>query len=215
MTNQPMSVPRRRIAGERPRPPDARPAASAQPPDHAPTTAGPGARRLRAPRVPGWLVIGLAVMAVATIAFDLVVWGRSSSSTSAVSAPSAADVYSQAPAAAEQAAEAILSYDYSDLAADTTEARAYLTPAYGETFQKTVDDLLTQAATSSKGEVTATVMASGVAAVTGDGSVQVLLFVDQTSTTANAKDPQTALNRVVLTMVAASDGWLVDDVAAL
>lgn len=221
MTDQQLAtVPRRRIAGERARPvPGRRPgtvtATGPAPAPRSAPAAGPGARRLRAPRVPGWLLVGLAVTAVAAVVLDLVLWGRTASASDAVSAaPSSAEVFSGAPAAAEQAAEAILSYDYGNLADDTAEARALMTPEYGQTFQNTVDDLLDDAATASRGKVRATVTASGVAGAEGD-TVEVLLFVDQTSTTAADDRPQTALNRVLLTMVRSGDGWLVDDVAAL
>lgn len=57
-------------------------------------------------------------------------------------------------------------------------------------------------------------MASGVASAEPN-EVQVLLFIDQVSTTTTNKDPQTALNRVVFTMVKSGDSWLVNEITAL
>ncbi|MFL6182157.1 MAG: hypothetical protein ACJ73J_07575, partial [Actinomycetes bacterium] len=81
-------------------------------------------------------------------------------------------------------------------------------------FQRTVDDLLADSATASRGVVSAKVKASGVISA-ADGKVDVLLFVDQTSQTAADESTQIALNRVVLTMVYQDGRWLVDDVTAL
>jgi Mce-associated membrane protein len=225
------AVGRRKIAGERSRrsslasppsePAPVRAAAAVDPlgadgpdaVDRAPV--GPRQRisRLRGRVVPGWLLLGLAVMAAAVLVFDGVTWARSS----AVSTGSSAigpDPLNAAPAQAEKAAEQILSYDYANLRQDTAAAAATMAPAYAQTFQRTVDDLLADPAARRHGVVKATVMASGV--VSADAAkVDVLLFVDQTSTTAGATTPQTALNRVVLTMVYADGRWLVDDVTAL
>jgi hypothetical protein len=57
----------------------------------------------------------------------------------------------------------------------------------------------------------------GLAVVTTaeTATVDVLLLVDQTSTTTASKTPQAALNGVVLTMVDQSGDWLVSDVVAL
>ncbi len=42
-----------------------------------------------------------------------------------------------------------------------------------------------------------------------------LLFVDQVSRTTANNEPQTALNRVVFTMVKSGDRWLVNEITAL
>jgi Mce-associated membrane protein len=162
---------------------------------------------------PGWLLIGLAALTAAVFVFDAISWARSAAASngSATLGPSA---LSTAPAQAEKAAEQILSYDYADLKADTAAGAAYMTPAYAQTFQRTVDDLLTRSATAQRGVVAAKVMASGVVSAE-PGKVTVLLFVDQTSTVKGDKTPQTALNRVLFTMVEQGRRWLVDDVTAL
>ncbi len=57
-------------------------------------------------------------------------------------------------------------------------------------------------------------MASGVASAEAN-EVEIVLFIDQTSTTLANDRPQTSLNRVVFTMVKSGDRWLVDDITAL
>jgi Mce-associated membrane protein len=170
--------------------------------------------------VPGWLLLGLAALTAAVLVFDGVTWARSGAAYESTAASLAPDSLNAASAQAEKAATQILSYDYADLKADTTAAAGYMTPAYARTFQRTVDDLLADAAAEQRGVVAAKVMASGVVSAgsegaDGTGKVEVLLFVDQTSRTKPSKTPQTALNRVVFTMVDEDGRWLVDDVAAL
>jgi Mce-associated membrane protein len=214
LSQQP-AVSRRKIAGERIgrseankiRPPGID---GLLPPPRMADLVGGFARRRAT--VPGWLLIGLAALTAAVLVFDTVSWARSgAASGSTALAPNA---LSAVPAQAEKAAEQILSYDYADLEQDTAVAAGYMTPAYAQTFQRTVDDLLTRSATAQRGVVAARVMASGVVSAE-PGKVTVLLFVDQTATTKSAKTPQTALNRVLFTMVDQGGRWLVDDVTAL
>jgi Mce-associated membrane protein len=171
-----------------------------------------------------WLMLGLAVLLAGALVFDVVVATRlhTSAGRSEAEAAATTSAFNGAPAQAEKAAEALLSYDYTTLQADADAAKAYLTPSYAETFQKTVDDFLARPAEQSRREVSAMVKASGVVSATPT-RVEVLLFVDQTSTTtgsaaAGSAEPgsaQTALNRVLLSMVNSGGTWLVDDVTAL
>ena len=206
---------RRKIAGERtPRTAGSDPGIA----NRAGVDTGPATRRRRLPHrvglvVPWWLLVGLALVTAAVLVFDTATWAKSGGASGGSSAIGP-DALSAAPAQAERAAEQILSYDYADLQHDTAAAAAYMTPAYAQTFTRTVDDLLADSATAQRGVVSAKVMASGVVSVDG-GKVDVLLFVDQTSTTKASKTPQTALNRVVLSMVDEDGRWLVDDVSAL
>jgi Mce-associated membrane protein len=224
------AVSRRKIAGERARRPSAGSPAEPAPARVAATVdplgadgldaadRAPAERRRRIPRVrgrviPGWLLLGLAALTAGVLVVDGVTSARSSA-VSAGSPAIGAEALTAAPAQAEKAAEQILSYDYADLRQDTAAAATTMTPEYAQTFQRTVDDLLADSAAQRRGVVKARVMASGV--VSADAAkVDVLLFVDQASTIAGADAPQTALNRVVLTMVYADGRWLVDDVTAL
>jgi Mce-associated membrane protein len=219
--SQQAAMGRRKIAGERNRrvPTESRlPAGPEAPADAASLTdsgigVGEPARARPLHTVPGWLLIGLAVVATVVLVLDAVSWARSNTA-SAGSSALGATALNAAPAQAERAAEQILSYDYATLEQDTDAAAAYMTPAYGQTFQRTVDGLLADSATAQQGVVSAKVMGSGVVSADA-GKVDVLLFVDQTSRTNASKQPQTALNRVVFAMVYQDGKWLVDDVTAL
>jgi Mce-associated membrane protein len=213
-TQQPAAT-RRKIAGERAaRTPAPRAAATATAGRLGVDGADGGARAART--VPGWLLFGLALLAAAVLAADGVAWARSATATATADRVVDAAALNAAPAAAEKAAEQILSYDYARLRQDTAAAAGLMTPAYAQTFERTVDDLLADAATAQRGVVSAKVTASGVvAADQAAGTIDVLLFVDQTSTTKASRSPRTALNRVVFTMAGDDGRWLVDDITAL
>ncbi len=118
-----------------------------------------------------------------------------------------------APATAERAAAAILSYGYETLEADRDNAASFMTASYREEYLDTFG-LVLDNAPDLEADVEAEVRASGVSHADPD-RVAVLLFVNQTTvSTANNGEPQTALNRVVLTMQLSESGWLVDDITS-
>jgi Mce-associated membrane protein len=118
-----------------------------------------------------------------------------------------------APAVAEKAAAAILSYGYTTLDADEKSAERYMTPAYARKYAATFK-LVKQHAPALKAKVDASVKASGVTHADAHRAT-VLLYVDQTTTsTANSGQPQLALNRVQMSMVERHGTWLVDDITS-
>jgi len=185
------------------------PGPPAEPPP-APPSGAPGAGR-----GPGWpLVAALGVLAlvlvVAAGVLGLFTW-----SWSDVRSQDAADEASRAaPAAAERASTAILSYRYTSLDADEKAAERYMTPAYAKKYADTFTRLVKPNAAKLRAKVEAEVKASGVTHADAD-RVSVLLYVNQTTTsTANSGEPQVALNRVQLSMVKRGGTWLVDDVTS-
>ena len=118
-----------------------------------------------------------------------------------------------APAAAERAAAAILAYDYETLEADRDNAAKFMTGDYRKQYLDTFG-LVLDNAPEVKAVVEAQVRASGVIHADAD-RVDVLLFVNQTTTsTANEGEPQTALNRVRMTMAQQGGTWLVDGITS-
>ncbi|RYU15777.1 hypothetical protein ETU37_01285 [Nocardioides iriomotensis] len=118
-----------------------------------------------------------------------------------------------APAAAERAAAAILAYDYETLEADRDNAARFMTSDYRKEYLDTFG-LVLDNAPEVKAVVEAQVRASGVIHADAD-RVDVLLFVNQTTTsTANEGEPQTALNRVRMTMEQQNGTWLVDGITS-
>jgi Mce-associated membrane protein len=221
MTIPQTSTGRRRIAGERGRRPSVpTPTASAPVEQAVSRPKKPQVeRRLRTPRphLPGWLTLALGLVLAGVVVFDVAASLRLHTEQRDTSSAAAAttSALNTAPAQAEKAAEALLSYGSATLQSDADAAKPYLTKAYADTFQRTVDDFLAKPAADADGRVRAEVKTSGVISASPT-KVEVLLFVDQTSTVGGDEGKgQTALNRVVLTMVASGDRWLVDDVTAL
>jgi Mce-associated membrane protein len=118
-----------------------------------------------------------------------------------------------APAAAERASAAILSYDYQSLGADEKAAERYLTPAFKKQYVASMR-LVQGNAPKLRAKVEADVKASGVVHAGAD-RVNVLVYVNQTTTsTANGGQPQIALNRAMFSMVRHGNAWLVDDITS-
>lgn len=125
----------------------------------------------------------------------------------------------RAPAAAERAAVAVLSYDHESLRADRDAAARFLTSDYRKEYLDTFDRLVTESATETRATVEAQVLASSTVVVpSGEDNpdeVPVLLFVNQTTTsTAGGGEPSTALNRVRLDMRNVDGTWLVDGITS-
>ena len=129
------------------------------------------------------------------------------------------DARQQAPAAAENAAKVLFSYDYRHLDADRDRAADYVTDSFGKDYLKSFTQLEKQKdgspglAVQSKTVVTANVEGSGVVDAE-DGVARVLVYVNQTSKKATGQ-PQIFQNRVAMTMKQVGDKWLVDDVREL
>jgi len=124
----------------------------------------------------------------------------------------------RAPAAAESAASAVLSYDYKSLESDRDAAAKFLSGGYRSEYVDTFDKLVAESATETKATVEAEVLASS-AMVGGEDRnpdrVPVLLFVNQTTTsTANEGESPVALNRVRFDMVQVDGTWLVNDITS-
>ena len=118
-----------------------------------------------------------------------------------------------APATAERASTAILSYDYQSLGADQKAAERYMTASFKKEYAKSMK-LVQQNAPRLHAKVEAEVKASGVSHADPD-RVNVLVYVNQTTvSTANNGEPQLALNRAMFSMVRQGDRWLVDDVTS-
>jgi len=124
----------------------------------------------------------------------------------------------RAPSAAENAAVAVLSYDYESLEADRDAAAKFLSPDYRTEYVDTFDKLVVENATETKAKVEAEVLASSAMATGADrdpGRVQVLLFVNQATTNASTEGtPSVALNRVRFDMVEVDGTWLVDGITS-
>lgn len=159
-------------------------------------------------RIHGAVLIALGLLAAIAIGLSAYFWSESAE------AQAAAQAESRAPAAAERAAQAVLSYNFETLEADKAKAVRLLTDGYRKDYTETFDTLVTKNAEQVKAEVEAQVVASAVTRASPN-QADVLLFVNQTTTsTANNGEPKTALNRVTLDMREVDGTWLVDGITS-
>lgn len=105
-----------------------------------------------------------------------------------------------------QAAPAVLGYDHRRLDQDFAAARAHLTPAFAAEYDELSDKTIRPTATTYKAVVTAQVLASSVEEA-GRRSVQVLLFVNQTTSTTELPAPRIDQSRVRMRVVRTDGGW--------
>jgi Mce-associated membrane protein len=183
----------------------------------------PKARRpAKAPKVartgatpPNWVLVVLAGLLVAALALDgFVVWREMSRrNAEEASARALHSALIQAPSVAERAAGPLLSYRYDTLDRDLAEAQRYLTDAFRPGYTASIDELVRQEATRARATVEAQVLSSGVVEASGERA-DVLLFIDQTTTSPTRSEPTTALNRVVFSMVRRDGTWKVADIRA-
>jgi Mce-associated membrane protein len=161
--------------------------------------------------VPATVVVALVVAAAVGLAAYFVV--------EAEQAEAYQEALDRAPAAAENAALAVLSYDHETLEADRDAAAKFLSPGYRPDYVETFDKLVSDSATETKATVEAEVLASSAMNTGSEDDpdrVPVLLFVNQTTTSAatSADQPSVALNRVRFDMVRRDGTWLVDGITS-
>lgn len=154
--------------------------------------------------VPGWLLVGVAVVTLIAAGAAAVV------AATVPSGRSVEDDSSAARAAAERAIVPILSYDAAHLDDSRTAAEGYITGSYRREYEKIFDGVIAPNAPSTGTVVSARLVSSGVARADQD-RVQVFLLVDQTRTNKADKRPVVYKNWVTVTMQRVDGDWLVSD----
>lgn len=182
--------------------PEPEPEPGTAPAPVATTTATATATR-RTPRVvPGWLLVGVAVLA-------LLVGGAAA--FVAVTVPSdrsVEDASAAARSAAERAIVPILSYDAKDIDGSKAAAQAYLTGDFRKEYDKLYDGVIAENAPSTGTVLQAKLVSSGLVRADSD-RVQVFLLVDQERTNKADKQPVVYKNWVTVTMENVDGDWLV------
>ena len=152
--------------------------------------------------VPGWLLVGLALVAAGLVAATAWMWlaGDDGGDESAARA---------AQVAAERAVVPVLSYDYEHLDEDQEAAQALMTGSYRQEYDK-LFTVLEENAPQTQTRVSASVVASGIVRASDD-RVQVLVFVDRPTTNKLSAAPVVYKDQVTLSMQLVDGTWLVDD----
>jgi Mce-associated membrane protein len=169
-------------------------------PEPEPVAAGTPERKRRP--VPGWLLVGVGVVALLMAGAAVVV---------AVTVPSDQSVdqaSGAARAAAERAIVPILSYDAAHLDESKAAAEGSLTGGYRKEYAKLFDGVIAANAPSTGTVVEADLVSSGVVRA-DDDRVQVFLLVDQSRTNKAEKKPVVYKNWVTVTMEKVDGDWLV------
>lgn len=152
--------------------------------------------------VPGWLLVGVAVVA-------LLVGGAAAVVAATVpSDRSVEDASAAARSAAERAIVPVLSYDAAHLDDSRATAEGYLTGGYRKQYSKLFDGVIAANAPATGTVVDAKVVSSGVVRADPD-RVQVFLLVDQTRTNKAEPEPVVYKNWVTVTMEQVDGAWLV------
>jgi Mce-associated membrane protein len=173
----------------------------------APAEAAPARRNWAT--VAAIVAVTLAVIAVTLLAVVMQrrVDNNSGSSASSLFGPTAA----AARKAAASEVAATLTYNYKTLQADFARAEQGMTPAFRTTYQQTTADSVSPLATKYKATSSATVIATGVSAVTPN-SATVLVFanqiVDNTQLRTNARLDRT---RIRASLVLQNGKWLISN----
>lgn len=176
------------------------------------TDGGLGARKLaRRPSssgrgVPGWLLAGLAIVAVALV--GACVWAVQ---TAPPTDAEVADATADAQAAAERAIVAVVSYDYRSLDDDQANASDHMTDDYRKDYEA-LFEVIGQNAPETKTVLSTEVVASSITRA-GDDRVQVFMFINNATLRADITEPEVQRNQVTVTMEKVGDEWLVDDLS--
>ena len=168
------------------------PAAVAEEPDDAEPRVG---------GVPGWLLLGLGLLAAGLVAATAWMWVAGDDADDSAAR--------EAQVAAERAVVPVLSYDYEHLDEDQKAAQALMTGSYRSEYDK-LFAVLEENAPQTQTKVTASVVASGIVRASAD-RVQVLVFVDRPTTNKLSAEPVVYKDQVTLSMQLVDGTWLVDD----
>jgi Mce-associated membrane protein len=160
--------------------------------------------------VPAWALVLAAVLAtlgVVTATLASVQAGEPVSDDGGALVEQSAE---EARNAAVRAVVPVLSFDYRTLEEDAAAARSYMTSSYQEEKYDPLFAVIEENADNTQTVVEVQVVDSAVTR-TGDGRVEILLFVDRPTTNRESQEPVVYKDQATLTMAEVDGQWLVDD----
>ncbi|MGV9860672.1 hypothetical protein ACWDTD_18750 [Gordonia sp. NPDC003425] len=103
----------------------------------------------------------------------------------------------------------MLSYDHATIDKQMSTAAEGLTPTFRSDFTKLADQVVIPGAKEKQVDTKVTVAGNSVVSLTADRA-QLLLLLNQTTSSAAEKNPSTAGSRVIVTAIKSGDRWLID-----
>jgi Mce-associated membrane protein len=156
-----------------------------------------------------WIVAGVALsLATAVLVTSLVMW-RAADDRRTVATNQAA-----AASAASTIVDKMLGYDYRSFDQHTSEVSALLTGPFRNEFVQAATEVVKPLAVQNQAVIQATVSQASVMSTPDQANVKILLFVDQSTSSAKLAHPQIDQSRVILTMSQVDGRWLVSKVEA-
>ena len=116
----------------------------------------------------------------------------------------------QVVAAAREGTEAVLTYSSENLDKSLADAKSHLTGGFLDQYSKFTDDVVRPAVTT-KGVKTEAHVARAAVSEMHQGSAQVLVFVNQVTTSKDRPAPALATSTVMVTMVKSGGQWLISE----
>ena len=149
------------------------------------------------------MVVPVALLVASLVAFVSVYWFlfRTDQLTNAAA-------QQQAVAAAREGTEAVLSYSSENLDQSLAAAKSHLTGDFLDHYSKFTDDVVRPAVTEKGVKTEANVARAAVSQMEPD-SAQVLVFVNQVTTSRDRPSPALATSTVMVTLVKNGDTWLI------
>lgn len=123
-----------------------------------------------------------------------------------------ADRRNAAVDAAEQAAVAVLSYNYASLEKTVAQARSYLTPSFVDEFTEFFATSVAPQAKKFRAVLTTEVISSGLQEARDGETAVVLLYVNQTTRSSELTAPRVDASTVEVRLEWIDDAWLVSGV---
>jgi Mce-associated membrane protein len=154
-------------------------------------------------------VAGLGVLAVLLMVAAGLLFAHSQSATKQRNRLAALDAArSSAIVAATQYAAQFGTYDYQNLDSQFAAVDKLLTPEFLKSYQQ-ITALLKPTLIASKGITKGTVAGVGVVKVNSPTDVELLVFLDQTKTTATDSTPKVEPSRLDMQLVKVNGTWLI------
>ncbi|MCF7549536.1 hypothetical protein [Pseudonocardia sp. WMMC193] len=116
-----------------------------------------------------------------------------------------------ASAAAEDKVTTLLSYDYRTIDADQQDRQALVTGQFKEDYGSLIADIVGPAASRQQLTTRSSVVSSSVVGTEGTDRVTLLMFLNQTTQSADKPDPTLSGSRIRVTLEQVDGDWLVSE----